>query len=86
MDKPERRRADIHAKYIGFTIPDAFVVGYGPVSYTHLPVFGSGHAGSAVQLVYGPALRLPVLGPVSYTHLDVYKRQMWDRFFPALRS
>ena len=29
MDKPERRKADIHAKYVGFTIPDAFVVGYG---------------------------------------------------------
>ena len=29
MDKPERRKVDLTAKYIGFTIPDAFVVGYG---------------------------------------------------------
>jgi len=29
MDKPERRTVPIEAKYVGFTIPDAFVVGYG---------------------------------------------------------
>ncbi|MBI3815790.1 MAG: hypoxanthine phosphoribosyltransferase [Nitrospinae bacterium] len=29
LDKPERRKADIHADYTGFTIPDRFVVGYG---------------------------------------------------------
>ena len=29
MDKPDRRRADIKADYIGFKIPDKFVVGYG---------------------------------------------------------
>jgi hypoxanthine phosphoribosyltransferase len=29
MDKPDRRRADIKADYVGFRIPNKFVVGYG---------------------------------------------------------
>ncbi|BAI80498.1 hypoxanthine phosphoribosyltransferase [Deferribacter desulfuricans SSM1] len=29
LDKPERRISDISADYVGFTIPDEFVVGYG---------------------------------------------------------
>ena len=29
LDKPERRIAKVHADYIGFTIPNEFVVGYG---------------------------------------------------------
>ena len=29
LDKPERRRVDVKPDYVGFTIPDAFVVGYG---------------------------------------------------------
>lgn len=29
LDKPERRRVPFTAEYVGFTIPDAFVVGYG---------------------------------------------------------
>jgi hypoxanthine phosphoribosyltransferase len=29
LDKPERRTVDIEADYVGFKIPDAFVVGYG---------------------------------------------------------
>ena len=29
LDKPERRRVEVNAKYVGFQIPDAFVVGYG---------------------------------------------------------
>ncbi|MEG2769375.1 MAG: hypoxanthine phosphoribosyltransferase [Oscillospiraceae bacterium] len=29
LDKPERRAVDLKADYIGFTVPDAFVVGYG---------------------------------------------------------
>ena len=29
LDKPDRRVADIEADYVGFVIPDAFVVGYG---------------------------------------------------------
>jgi hypoxanthine phosphoribosyltransferase len=29
LDKPSRRKQPIEAQYIGFTIPDAYVVGYG---------------------------------------------------------
>ena len=29
LDKPSRRKLDIHVDYTGFTIPDRFVVGYG---------------------------------------------------------
>jgi hypoxanthine phosphoribosyltransferase len=29
LDKPSRRKQPIHAHYIGFTIPDLYVVGYG---------------------------------------------------------
>ena len=29
LDKPDRREAKVHVDYIGFTIPDDFVVGYG---------------------------------------------------------
>ena len=40
LDKPERRRVEIAADYVAFTIPDAFVVGYGldlDQNYRHLP-------------------------------------------------
>ena len=43
LDKPERRTADVKADYIGFTIPDAFVVGYGldyDQRYRNLPYIG----------------------------------------------
>lgn len=43
LDKPERRKADIHADYVGFTVPDAFVVGYGldyAEKYRNLPYIG----------------------------------------------
>ncbi|MCL6580363.1 MAG: hypoxanthine phosphoribosyltransferase [Firmicutes bacterium] len=29
LDKPDRRQAPVDLRYVGFTIPDAFVVGYG---------------------------------------------------------
>ncbi|MBC8532231.1 hypoxanthine phosphoribosyltransferase [Gehongia tenuis] len=29
LDKPERRKVDMKADYVGFSIPDEFVVGYG---------------------------------------------------------
>jgi len=29
LDKPQRRVVDVRADYVGFTIPDRFVVGYG---------------------------------------------------------
>ncbi len=43
LDKPARRRADISADYIGFTIPNEFVVGYGldyQELYRNLPYIG----------------------------------------------
>jgi len=29
LDKPSRRKVPVHIDYVGFTIPDTFVVGYG---------------------------------------------------------
>ena len=29
LDKPSRREVEVKAKWVGFEIPDAFVVGYG---------------------------------------------------------
>ena len=43
LDKPERRVADISADYVGFTIPNEFVVGYGldyDERYRNLPYIG----------------------------------------------
>ncbi len=40
FDKPQRRLAEIPLRYIGFTLPDRFVVGYGldfREGYRHLP-------------------------------------------------
>ena len=43
LDKPSRRTADIAADYVGFEVPDAFVVGYGldyDERYRNLPFIG----------------------------------------------
>ena len=43
FSKPSRRRVDVEAKYIGFIIPDAFIVGYGldyDEKYRNLPYVG----------------------------------------------
>ena len=43
LDKPERREAKIEADYVGFTIPNLFVVGYGldyAEKYRNLPFIG----------------------------------------------
>jgi hypoxanthine phosphoribosyltransferase len=43
LDKPSRREVQVPIKYIGFTIPDEFVVGYGidyAQHYRHLPYIG----------------------------------------------
>ena len=43
LDKPERRTADIAADYVGFAVPDEFVVGYGldyEEKYRNLPFIG----------------------------------------------
>jgi len=43
LDKPERRETDVHVDYVGFQIPDAFIVGYGldyAQNYRNLPYIG----------------------------------------------
>ena len=43
LDKPERRVKPVKVHYSGFTIPDAFVVGYGldyAEKYRNLPYIG----------------------------------------------
>ena len=44
LDKPERRVAEVFVVYIGFTIPDKFIVGYGldyDQKYRNLPYIGT---------------------------------------------
>ena len=43
LDKPERREKPIQADYVGFTVPNAFIVGYGldyAEKYRNLPYIG----------------------------------------------
>lgn len=43
LNKPERRKAEIDVKYIGFEVPDYFLVGYGldyAEKYRNLPFIG----------------------------------------------
>ena len=43
LDKPSRRKVPVEVSYTGFTIPDAFVVGYGldyAEKYRNLPYIG----------------------------------------------
>lgn len=43
LSKPERRKVDVPIDYLGFEIPDAFVVGYGldyAETYRNLPFIG----------------------------------------------
>jgi hypoxanthine phosphoribosyltransferase len=52
LDQPARRTADIAAAYVGFTIPDEFVVGYGldyNEKYRNLP-----YVGALKRSVYDP--------------------------------
>jgi hypoxanthine phosphoribosyltransferase len=52
LDKPERRIAAVHADYVGFSIPNEFVVGYGldyAERYRNLPYVG--------VLLLGPNLK-----------------------------
>ena len=43
LDKPDRRVVDINADYVGFTVPNEFVIGYGldyNQKYRNLPYIG----------------------------------------------
>jgi hypoxanthine phosphoribosyltransferase len=43
LDKPDRRETEVDVKYVGFVIPDEFVVGYGldyNQNYRNLPYVG----------------------------------------------
>lgn len=43
LDKPDRRKAEVHLDFRGFTIPDEFVIGYGldyDERYRNLPYIG----------------------------------------------
>lgn len=43
LNKPERREADIHVDYVGFDIPNEFIVGYGldyAENYRNIPYIG----------------------------------------------
>ena len=43
LDKPSRRKVDLQADYIGFSVPDEFVIGYGldyDEKYRNLPYIG----------------------------------------------
>ena len=43
LDKPDRRVRDVHVDYVGFNIPDEFVVGFGldyAQKYRNLPYIG----------------------------------------------
>lgn len=43
LTKPERRKVDVEAKYVGFEVPDKFLIGYGldyAEKYRNLPYIG----------------------------------------------
>lgn len=43
LNKPERRKVEVAVDYVGFTIPDDFVIGYGmdyAEQYRHFPFIG----------------------------------------------
>lgn len=43
LNKPDGRRTDIYGDYIGFDVPDEFIVGYGldyASAYRNLPYIG----------------------------------------------
>ena len=43
LNKPDRRKMDVNVDYVGFIIPDYFVIGYGldyAEKYRHLPYIG----------------------------------------------
>ena len=65
LDKPSRRKQTLQADYVGFTIPDEFVVGYGLDSAErYLAVCGSGHSGKTppARLAGGANLSAALVG------------------------
>jgi hypoxanthine phosphoribosyltransferase len=57
LDKPERRIAAVHADYVGFTIPNEFVVGYGldyAERYRNMPDVGVLSLGTKAAGAAGP--------------------------------
>jgi hypoxanthine phosphoribosyltransferase len=64
LDKPERRMEKVEADYVGFTVPDFFVVGYGldfAERYRNLPFVGVLHPHiyreACKQVCKDPAMR-----------------------------
>ena len=56
-DKVERRQVDVRLDWVGFTIPNVFVVGYGLDDaglYRNLPDVVALEGGSAARRVIGP--------------------------------
>jgi len=52
FDRPARRIANIHLDYVGFQIPDEFIVGYGldyQEEYRNLPFVGIVNLGKQIQ-------------------------------------
>ena len=44
LDKPDRRKVDVKVDYVGFTVPDEFVIGFGldyAQKYRNLPYIGT---------------------------------------------
>ena len=39
LDKPDRRLRPVDVKYVGFHIPDEFVVGYGSITRRTIAIF-----------------------------------------------
>ena len=60
LDKPARRVEKIHADYVGFAIPDLFVIGYGldyAERYRNLPFVGVLHPHIYQEVIPRPAKR-----------------------------
>ncbi len=60
LDKPARRKHAIQADYVGFKIPDFFVVGYGldfAERYRNLPFVGLLHPHVYQEVLTGPAAK-----------------------------
>jgi len=78
LDKPDRNEIAVDAKYIGFTIPNQFVVGYGldvGEMYRNLPFIAVPQApenlfkidGASVSLQYLPFSMFVLLQPGTHT-------------------